>query len=129
MVGGGSLSSLNTPLDEIGRCIRSNVWADHPEHKPWRADARLDPVHDFESIGAAFLGLENVPADRLNAAAVPVMVLNGGGDDPDDSAATLAAMIPRAIGSAVGSANHGFACSDDDFQAALVPFLSQRWPS
>jgi hypothetical protein len=59
---------------------------------------------------------------------VPVMVLNGGDDNPDDSAAKLAAMIPGAIASAVGSANPGFACSDDDFQAVFVLFLSQRWP-
>jgi pimeloyl-ACP methyl ester carboxylesterase len=64
VVGGHVASSLNTPLDEVGRCFQSNDWESHPEHKPWRAYARLDPVHDFESLGAAFLGLEIVPADH-----------------------------------------------------------------
>lgn len=114
-------------LADVGRCFQSNDWADHPGYKPYRAYARLDPVHDFESLGAAFLGLEGVPVDRLRAATVPVLVLNGGGDDPEDSAATLAAMIPGATARVVGSADHGFACSDDGFQAALVSFLSQGW--
>ena len=127
VVGDGVTSAVGFELAAVGRCFQSNDWADHPEYKPYRAYARLDPMHDFESLGAAFLGLESVPADRLSAAMVPVLVLNGGGDDPEDSAAKLAAMIPGATASVVGSADHGFACSDDGFQAALISFLSQHW--
>jgi pimeloyl-ACP methyl ester carboxylesterase len=123
----GVTSASGVDLAAVGRCFRSNDWADHPEYKPYRAFARLDPVHDFESIGAALLGLEGVPADRLSAATVPVLVLNGGRDDPEGSAAALAAMIPGASASVSGSSDHGFACSDDDFHAALVSFLSRGW--
>lgn len=125
--GDGVMSASGVDLAVVGRCFQSNDWADHPEHKPYRAFARLDPVHDFESLGAALMGLDGVPVDRLSAATVPVLVLNGGADDPEESAAALAAMIPGATASVVGSADHGFACSDDDFQGALVAFLSQGW--
>lgn len=103
-------------------------WSHHPEYKPYRAYARLDPIHDFAAIGAALIGLDAVPVERLKAASVPVMVLNGGGDNVDNDAHQLAVMIPGAVGVVAGSGNHGLAPSDDEFQSSLVSFLRRRWP-
>ena len=125
----GHADELLSRLADVGRCFQSNNWADHPEHKSYRAFARLDPIHDFESIGAALLGLEAAPVNRLSAATAAVFVLNGGGDNPNDDAAKLARMIPGAVDATRGSADHGLACSDDDFQVAVVSFLRERWPS
>jgi pimeloyl-ACP methyl ester carboxylesterase len=123
----GHATELLDRMSEVGRCFQSGDWANHPKHKPYRAMARLDPVHDFASIGAALIGLDPVPVTRLEDAATPVLVLNGGGDDPDDAAIRLAAMIPGADALVAGSADHALACSDDDFQSALVSFLRERW--
>ncbi len=86
------LEGAFTPMSALGRCFQGNEWADHPEFKGLRACARLDPVHDFDSIGAAMIGMEAVPADCFANVEVPVLVLNGGGDDPDGDAAALAAL-------------------------------------
>ena len=124
----GHANELLNRNREIARCFQSNDWANHPEHKPYRAFARLDPVHDFASLGAALIGLDAVPVQRLSDAVAPVLVLNGGGDNPDEDASRLAAMIPGAVAVVAGSGDHGLACSGDEFQAALVAFLCQRWP-
>jgi len=124
----GFADELLDRIASVGRCFQANDWANHPEHKPYRALARLDPVHDFESIGAALIGLDAIPPDRLNGAVTQVLVLNGGDDNPDQGAERLASMIPSATAEIAGSSDHGLACSDDDFQAALISFLAQRWP-
>ena len=53
-----------------------------------------------------------------------MLVLNGGDDDREAAAATLAGLIPGAIAAVVGEANHGMACRDSDFQSALVGFVT-----
>jgi hypothetical protein len=89
--------------------------------------ARLDPVHDFASIGAALIGIDPVPEQRLKRAVTPVLVPNGGANNRDGDAERLAAMIPGAVAVVAGSADHALACSDDDFQSALVSFLREHW--
>jgi pimeloyl-ACP methyl ester carboxylesterase len=116
-------------LTTLGRCFQGNEWADHPELKGMRACARLDPVHDFDSIGAAMIGMDAVPADCFAKVEVPVLILNGGGDDDDGDAAALAALIPGAVAMVAGAADHNMASSDHDFQAALVSWLQQQWPT
>ena len=111
----------------LGKCFQSNEWSDHPELKGLRACARLDPVHDFDSIGAAMIGLDAVPADCFAETTIPVMVLNGGSDDDGGAAATLAALIPGAIAVVTGNVDHNMACSDESFQNALVSFVRQQW--
>ena len=58
-------------MSALGRCFQESDWADHPEFKGMRACARLDPVHDFDSIGAAVIGLDAVPADCFANVEVP----------------------------------------------------------
>jgi pimeloyl-ACP methyl ester carboxylesterase len=112
---------------EIGRAFQEDAWDGPPYLKYYRFSARLDPVHDFGSIGAALIGMEPVPVDRLAAAEVPVLVLNGGKDDGDGDAASVAAMIPGARAAVIGDGDHAFALSDDAFHAALTSFLRERW--
>lgn len=116
-------------LGALGRCFQTNEWADHPELKGMRACARLDPVHDFDSIGAAMIGMDAVPADCFVNVQVPVLVLNGGDDDQGGDAAALAGLIPGAVAVVAGSADHNMASSDHDFQTALVSWLQQQWPT
>ena len=116
-----------TGASALGRCFQDNEWADHPEFKGMRACARLDPVHDFDSIGAAMIGMDAVPADRFANVEMPVLVLNGGDDDEDGDAAALAALIPGAVAVVAGSADHNMASSDHDFQTALVSWVQRQW--
>lgn len=110
-----------------GECFQRNNFDGDPSFKLFRYQARLDPVHDFESIGAALIGFERAPLARLANAAMPVIVLNAGGDNGDAKAETLAHLIPGAVSMVVGEANHGMACSDAVFQDALVSFISAQW--
>lgn len=114
-------------IGELGECFRSNDWSEHPQLKQFRAYARLDDAHHFPSLGAAALGLEPIPSDSLRRIHRTVLVLNGGGDNGDDDAAQLAAMIPGATSAVVGTANHGTACSDREFQNALLEFVTGQW--
>lgn len=111
-----------------GECFQADSWTEHPELRPYRAAASLDPIHDFGSIGAALIGLEPVPGERLAATTVPVLVVNGAGDDRDGNAATLASSIPGAVARVAGEGDHVMAPSDPVFQAAVVSFLRARWP-
>lgn len=112
-----------------GECFQSNDFAAHPEFKPFRAYARLDPVHDFDSIGAALLGLDAITGPWAPVAGVAVLVLNGGDDDGDDDATKLASLIPGAGSKVAGTGNHGMAPSDRPYQDALIAFLKASWPS
>jgi pimeloyl-ACP methyl ester carboxylesterase len=118
------------PMDfvpRVGECFRSGNWNEHPEFKPYRYFARLDDAHDFESLGAAMIAFEPVERSRLAWARCPVLVLNGGDDDGDGDAERLAAMIPGARAQVAGDADHGMACSNTDFQQALVDFVTSNW--
>ena len=86
---------LGAWLRGCGHAFQTNTW-DDPSHEWVRQVAVLDPDHDFPSIAAALLGFGPVPAERLSGARVPVLVLNGGGDDAGDGAKRLAALIPGA---------------------------------
>ena len=114
---------------ECGECFQSNDFSAHPEYKPFRAYARLDPIHDFDSIGAAMIGIESITDPWTPVAGVAVMVLNGGDDDGDDDAARLASLIPGAISKVAGACNHGMAPSDPPYQDALIEFIEDNWPS
>ncbi len=132
LAGTGPLHITGEPTDLYermriaGHCFQTGNWSEHPNAKAYRAFARLDPMHDFESIGAALIALEPVPRERLATATVPVMVINGGDDGPED-VEPLAAMIPGAVGVVAGDGNHGTACSDDAFQIAVVGFVTRQW--
>jgi len=95
--------------------------------KVYRYGARLDPDHDFGSIGAAYIGMEPVPRARLAAANVPVIVINGGHDDGDGNAAKVAAMIPGARSVVAGDGDHMTTCYDDAFHVAVISFLHAQW--
>jgi pimeloyl-ACP methyl ester carboxylesterase len=113
---------------DCGQCFQTNAWNDHPKFRPFRAYARLDPFHDFDSIGAAMIGFDLVARDCVSAAKVPVLVLNGGQDDGDRDAAELAEIIPGAEAVAAGDGNHGTAPSDPDFHSTLITFIKRNWP-
>ena len=112
---------------EVGRVYQQEAWEERPDLKVYRYGARLDPDHDFGSIGAAFLGMEPAPRARLEAADVPVAVINGGNDDGDGNAAKVAAMIPGARSVVAGDGDHMTACYDDAFHAAVISFLRDQW--
>jgi len=112
---------------ELGRVFQENAWDERPDLKVYRYGARLDPVHDFGSIGAAWIGIEPVPAERLESATVPVLVLNGGNDDGDGNAQRVAAAIPGARSATVGDGDHMMATYDDAFHDAVVSFLREHW--
>ena len=122
----GEPNDLYESLRSIGRCFQTGNWSEHAEAPLFRAFARLDPVHDLASIGAAMIAIEPAPRERLAAATVPVMVINGGDDAPED-VEPLAALIPGAVGVVAGDGDHGTACSDDGFQIAVVDFLTRQW--
>jgi pimeloyl-ACP methyl ester carboxylesterase len=111
-----------------GRAFQAGNWGD-PTHEALRNFALEDPDHELQSVGAALLGLDPVPADRLSGAGVPVLVLNGGADDGPGGAGRLAALIPGAVAAVVGGADHPGAPHDPAYQAALLDFLGRRWPS
>ena len=113
-------------LRDVGECFQSNGWNDHPEYELIRDLARLDGVHDFESIGAALIGLEAVERDRLGDASFPVLVLNGGADGGD--AAALASLIPHAKAALAGPRDHATAYCAAEFQGALLDFVTTGWP-
>ena len=125
----GRAEEMLASMHARGACFQSNLWAEHPEHKAFRAYARLDPIHDFASIGAAMIGCEAVSPERLARASVPVLVLNGADDDGDDAAAKLARLVPGAVAVIGGTGDHGMAPSDPEFHAPLVAFLRQGWPA
>ncbi len=110
-----------------GECFQSNDFAAHPEYKSFRAFARLDPVHDFDSIGAAMIGVDPITGPWERVAGVSVLVLNGGNDDGDGDAARLASLIPGAESRVVGIGDHGMAPSDRLFQDELLGFLAESW--
>ena len=112
-------------LREVGECFQSNRWDDHPEFEPIRDLARLDAVHDFESIGAALIGLEAVEPERLAFASFAVLVLNGGADGGDGAA--LASLIPRAQATVAGPRDHATAYCATEFQGALLDFVTIGW--
>ena len=73
--------------------------------------------------------MDPVPAERLETAQVPVMVVNGGNDDGDGEAARVAAAIPGAMSIVVGDGNHMMTMYDDAFHDAVVSFLRNHWTS
>ena len=111
-----------------GECFQSDDFAAHPEYKPFRAYARLDPVHDFESIGAAMIAMAPITDPWERVAECSVLILNGGNDDGDGDASKLASLIPGAVSMVAGNGDHGMAPSDRLFQNALVGFLQASWP-
>jgi pimeloyl-ACP methyl ester carboxylesterase len=114
-------------LRDVGECLRSNGWSEHPEYLWVRELAELDDVHDFESIGAALIGFEPVEQARLADASFPVLVLNGGADEGD--AAGLAELLPQARAVIAGPRDHASAYRDDEFQGALLDFVTDNWLS
>lgn len=102
----GHPTDLWDRLALAGRCLQADDFAAHPTLEYFRVFAGLDPFHDFASIGAALIGLQPTPPARLDAASIPVLVVNGGGDNPDDDVASLSAMIPGSRGAIAGTADH-----------------------
>jgi pimeloyl-ACP methyl ester carboxylesterase len=113
-------------LRDVGAWFRSKLWSDRPEYEFIRDLAVLDAVHDFDSIGAALIGLEPVDREQLRLASFPVLVLNGEAD-PSDGAA-LAALIPGARADRAGPLDHASAYCATEFQSALVDFVTASWP-
>ena len=132
LAGTGPLHITGEPTDLYermriaGHCFQTGNWSEHPDVKAYRAFARLDPMHDFESIGAALLALEPVPRERLAAATVPVIGDQRRGRRPRRCRATRG-NDPGAVGVVAGEGNHGTACSDDAFQIAVVGFVTRQW--
>ena len=123
----GHPTDLWDRLSLAGRCLQTGDFSAHQALDYVRHFAELDPLHDCASIGAALIGLEPIPRARLEAANLPVLVVNGAGDNPDDDVATLSALIPGSIGAVAGAADHGTAPSDDAYQREIIEFLCRQW--
>jgi pimeloyl-ACP methyl ester carboxylesterase len=110
-------------LGHLARVFLDESWDQHPDLEPYRAMARLDPASDLHAIGTVLLGADHPDVDTVRRITVPTLVLNGGEDDPDDSAAALAAIIPGAVAAVVGTGTHVSACNDPLYCAAVVDFV------
>jgi non-heme chloroperoxidase len=114
---------------EVGKAFQNDDWETWPDMVGVRDVARLDPVHDFGSIGASWIafGAEPVPDERLASATVPVLVVKGGGDNGDDEAARIAAMIPGAQAAVVGDRDHNTTPNGEAFHDTVLSFLREQW--
>jgi pimeloyl-ACP methyl ester carboxylesterase len=113
-------------LQTAGRCLLADDFSAHPELTIFGDFVRLDPDTATAGVGAALIGLEPAPPDRLTAARVPVTVLNGSQDYPEDADA-LAALIPGAVGAVAGVGDHPTSPSDDEYQREIVDILARHW--
>jgi pimeloyl-ACP methyl ester carboxylesterase len=115
----------NPPVDwsDLARCFSEGCWDEFPDYAWLRMTAMLDDDPDFLALAAVARGARPIPRKALQAATVPVLVLNGGADGSPDDARDLAALVPGARAAIVGDSDHGVAPSDPLFQSELVSFL------
>jgi pimeloyl-ACP methyl ester carboxylesterase len=79
----------------------------------------LKPVR----LAAVARGARQIPRESLQAANMPVLVLNGGADGSPGDAYDLARLIPGARAAVMGDSDHAVAPSDPLFQGELLSFL------
>lgn len=104
-------------------------WSQVPEELAagYRHIAATDPRNNMTTLGHVFEVLtEQMPASRLSASAVPVLLLNGRDDPSAVDLDVLAAAIPH---SRVewGDLDHLTAIRDPAMTTALISFLSEQW--
>jgi pimeloyl-ACP methyl ester carboxylesterase len=107
----------------LAECFLENRWDEHPDEEGHRSLAASIPGSDFAALGQSFLGYEATPAEFLKSVRVPVMVINGGGDESGSDKWDLSPFIPGATRMTAGDGDHMFATSDPLFQSAIVRFL------
>jgi non-heme chloroperoxidase len=108
---------------DIARCFAEGCWDDYPHLKSNRGVARVSGNADFTALGAAARGMRGVPKAILGAAAIPVLVLNGGADDGAADENDLTPFVSGARRAVAGDGNHMNAPSDPLFQSELASFL------
>jgi pimeloyl-ACP methyl ester carboxylesterase len=105
------------------QCFIEGCWDDHPDLGYLRMWATLDPNPDFLALAEAGRGARGTPKEILKAATMPVLILNGPGDESATHEYDLSPFIPGARRAVAGDGDHGTAPSDPLFQAELVRFL------
>jgi pimeloyl-ACP methyl ester carboxylesterase len=108
---------------DLARCFSDGCWDDYPELAIFRMWAELDEDPDFLALAAAGRGVRGMPKEILRAAVMPVLVLNGGGDDGATDEFDLTPFIPGAKRAVGGAGDHSVAPSDPLFHRELVSFL------
>lgn len=107
----------------LARCFSEGCWDDFPEMKWLRVTAQLDPEADFLALAAVARGARGIPKEPLQAVTVPVLVLNGGGDDGASDEFDLTPFVHGARRAVAGKRGHAGAPGDPLFQGELVRFL------
>lgn len=105
------------------RCFLEGCWDEHPGYADVRGWAEMSHT-DFVAMGLVLANFETLPAESLRAVSVPVLVLNGGGDNGASDEKDLTPFIPTPRRAVAGTGHHGNAPSDPLFQAELVTFLA-----
>jgi pimeloyl-ACP methyl ester carboxylesterase len=108
---------------DLARCFAEGCWEEFPDLAWLRMTAMLDEDPDLLALAAVARGARQIPRANLQAATVPVLVLNGGADGSPEDAHGLAGLVPGARVAIVGDSDHGVAPSDPLFQDELVSFL------
>jgi pimeloyl-ACP methyl ester carboxylesterase len=109
----------------ISACFLDDKWDEYPDLTPFRSWASLDgSAPDFAALGAVARAQRPIPMAALSSASVPVLVLNGGGDEGALDEWDLTRFIRGASRVVAGTCHHGTAPSDPAFQAELVRFIT-----
>jgi pimeloyl-ACP methyl ester carboxylesterase len=131
LVIGGMGSKLVTALggeEQIAEALEAPVspGTDNPVAQNYRAFA--ERTHsDLRALAACMRAeAEPIPAERLHAIHVPVLVAVGTLDDRVGSAAGLAELIPGAHVLDIVGRDHMLATGDRQFKAGVLDFLRDR---
>jgi pimeloyl-ACP methyl ester carboxylesterase len=108
---------------EIARCFSEGCWDDYPDYGFFRMAAELNGNTDFMALAAVARGARGIPKAILSAAAMPVLVLNGGADDGAADEYDLTPFVPGARRAVAGQGDHVMASYDPLFHSELVSFL------
>ncbi len=107
----------------VARCFAEGCWEEYPDLAPLRGFAELDENPDFIALAAVATGVRGIPKEILSAAAMPVLILNGGGDAGAADEYDLTPFVPGARRTVAGHADHPTAPSDPLFHRELIGFL------
>jgi pimeloyl-ACP methyl ester carboxylesterase len=108
---------------DAARCFSEGCWDDYPDLGIFRIWADLDDDPDYLALAAVGRSVRPIPKETLAAATMPVLVLNGGGDDGATDEFDLTPFVPGARRAVAGNGDHSIAPSDPLFHRELASFL------
>lgn len=120
----GEGPGMEEGLPDAAKCFSEGCWDDYPDLEIFRIWAELDDDPDFLALAAVGRSIRPIPKETLAAATMPVLVLNGGGDDGAADEFDLTRFVPGARRAVAGDGDHSVAPSDPLFHAHLARFLT-----